>query len=674
MPATSSQAATFEIEPLEVDRLEAIALETLQRVYGFASLRPGQSGVIRAALGGRDVLAVMPTGAGKSLTYQLPALVADGLTLVVSPLIALMNDQVQALRARGVRAVAVHSGIPETALLETLEGLGKLQLVYASPERLFNAAFQRALEGVRVARLVVDEAHCVSQWGHDFRPEYLRLGEARGLLGNPPVTAVTATATAAVQDEILEVLHAVNPVRVVTGFDRTNLAYRVVRVPGEGAKREALKTILERYPKPGVVYVATRREAEEVAALIQSWGVRAAAYHAARENAERERVADDFQKGKLEVIVATNAFGMGVDKANVRFVVHYRLPGTLEAYYQEAGRAGRDGKPARCVLLFAPEDQKLQRHFVDSGVPSAFELKRVYAYLHAARAEDDTVSLRLPNLEHNLSMTGGKIRTVVKHLGAMGALEVSADTMHTLEARVLALPETFDDRALETLRQHRLGLLEALLGFATEPACRRALILRYFGETPNFDACGTCDTCDPPRDPLMPWTRRALEVIAGLGITVREVAMKNLREQFTDWEGEEVTRLYESLEVDGLIEDARKLPRLTAKAVALLEAREAPLSADPLRATLELHGRGLTRDQISAQLETDLATTERRLLKLLERGDLEPHALIAPATLERVRVAALEHGFSPLAPLRTALGDVGDFELKVSRFVLGRDA
>jgi ATP-dependent DNA helicase RecQ len=662
---------------LEGDRRFQEVLVALERVYGFKELRAGQGRVIRAALEGRDVLAVMPTGAGKSLTYQLPALVTDGLTLVVSPLIALMKDQVQALEARGVRAKALHSGLSDADTLEVLSGLSRLQLLYVSPERLFNAAFQTALEGVRVARFVVDEAHCVSQWGHDFRPEYLRLGEARFLLNDPPVTAVTATATRAVQREILEVLRIKDAAQIITGFDRDNLAYRVVPVPGDAAKREALRLILERYPKPGIVYVGTRREAEELAAMLQSWGVRAAAYHAARVTHDRDRVQDDFQSGKLEVIVATNAFGMGVDKRNVRFVVHYRLPGSVEAYYQEAGRAGRDGKPARCVLLYDPIDGKLQRHFADQSVPSEFELKRVYAYLHAARDETECVNLRVQALEHNLSMTAGKIRAVVKHLETIGALEVAGETNQFVAARVLEIPVAFEHADLERLRAHRLGLLEALVSFATEPACRAALILRYFGETTDA-RCGRCDTCDPVRDPLPPWSRRALETIDGLGITVRELALERLRAVFTDWTGEEVTRLYESLEADGWLEDARRIPRLSAKARVALEARPNKLSADPLRATLELHRQGCKPEQISQTLETDVATTERRLLKLVERGDLEPHAFVTPETLEQVRIAALEHGFSPLARLKAALGQITDLELtdlqlKAARLTLERD-
>ena len=649
------------------------ALGTLERVFKHKSLRFGQERVIRAALEGHDVLAVMPTGAGKSLTYQLPAISAAGLTIVVSPLIALMKDQVEGLQTRGVNAALLNSTLSDAEQRQLLASLERLKLLFVSPERLFNAAFQTAIQRVSISRLVIDEAHCVSQWGHDFRPEYRRLGEARVLLGNPPVTAVTATATKGVQLEILEVLGAGEAVQIVTGFDRTNLAYRVIPVPGDAAKLEALKTMLTTYPKPGVVYVGTRREAEELAGVLQSWGVGASYYHGARDQTERNRVQDDFQSGKLDVIVATNAFGMGVDKSNVRFVVHYRLPGTLEAYYQEAGRAGRDGKPARCVLLFDTDDRKLQQHFIDTSVPSEFELKRVYAYLHAARSEEGELNLRLATLEHNLSMTAGKLRSIVAHLVACDSLEQFESANGVLAGRLTAQLPTLTVPHLETLRIHKHGLLEAMLGFATRPRCRRKLILEYFGETPDFERCDACDVCKPPADALPAWSRRMLEFIKAHPLTIRESLMKQLRLEFAAWTGEEITRLFESLVIDGMIEHPKTVPQVSRQAKSALEVTVTRLPADPLLATLELHRSGATPIEIASRLETDEATVVKRLLKLLERSDLEPHELIAPERLERVREIASELGFSPLARLKAALPELGDLELKAARFTLERE-
>ncbi len=653
---------------LEVDW--AAALGTLERVFKHKSLRTGQERVIRAALEGHDVLAVMPTGAGKSLTYQLPALQSAGLTIVVSPLIALMKDQVEGLQAKGVAAALLNSTQSASEQRIVLKLLKQLKLLFVSPERLFNADFQRAIAYVQLSRLVIDEAHCVSQWGHDFRPEYRRLGEARLVLGNPPVTAVTATATKNVQLEIMEVLGCTEAVQIVTGFDRTNLAYRVVSVPGDAAKLEALKMMLTTYPKPGVVYVGTRREAEELAGVLQSWDVKAAYYHGAREQSERNRVQDDFQAGKLDVIVATNAFGMGVDKSNVRFVVHYRLPGTLEAYYQEAGRAGRDGKPARCVLLFDTDDKKLQQHFIDTSVPSEFELKRVYAYLHAARSDEGELNLRLATLEYNLSMTAGKLRSIVAHLVACDSLELAESSSGVLAGRITAQLPTLTVPHLETLRLHKHGLLEAMLGFATLPRCRRKLILEYFGEQPNFERCDACDVCKPPADALPAWSRRMLEFMGAHPLEVRETLMKKLRLEFAHWTGEEITRLFETLVIDGMIAHPKTVPQLSRQAKAALEVTVARLPADPLLATLELHRTGATLPEIAARLETDEGTVVKRLLKLLERGDLEPHELIALGKLERVRVAASELGFSPLAPLKAVLPDLTDLELKAARVIL----
>ena len=649
------------------------ALDTLERVFKHKSLRTGQERVIRAALAGRDVLAVMPTGAGKSLTYQLPALEATGLTIVVSPLIALMKDQVEGLRAKGVAAALLNSTLSESEQRALLASLERLKLLFVSPERLFNTAFQKALRRIRISRLVIDEAHCVSQWGHDFRPEYRRLGEARLMLGNPPVTAVTATATKDVQLEILEVLNCRDAVQIVTGFDRTNLAYRVIPVPGDAAKREALRSMLTTYPKPGVVYVGTRREAEELAGVLQSWGIGASYYHGAREQSERNRVQDDFQSGKLDVIVATNAFGMGVDKSNVRFVVHYRLPGTLEAYYQEGGRAGRDGKPARCVLLFDTDDRKLQQHFIDTSVPSEFELKRVYAYLHAARSEEGELTLRYATLEHNLSMTAGKLHSIITHLVACQSLELDQAVSGMLTGRLTAQLPTLTVPLLETLRVHKHRLLEAMLGFATQPRCRRKLILEYFGETPEFERCDACDFCKPSVDTLPAWSRRMLECVNANRLTIRESLMKKLRLEFMDWTGEEITRLFETLADQGMIEHPKTVPQISQQARAALHITVTRLPTDPLLATLELHRSGATQLEISARLEVDEHTTIKRLLKLLERADIEPHEFITPARLEQVRVAAGELGFSPLAPLRAALPELSDLELKAARVILEQE-
>ena len=345
-------------------------IETLEAVFGHRAYRAGQSEAIEAFLAGRDVTVLMPTGGGKSLCYQLPAVVdaAGGVTIVVSPLIALMNDQVEGLRARGVRAGALHSARDELEQREVIAHLltGKLDLIYVSPERTVLAGFRRLLERVRVARLAIDEAHCISQWGHDFRPEYQRLGELRQALGVPTM-ALTATATARVMTEIETSLGLCTPTRVCGSFARPNLSF-VVRHIGKDAERiEALCTALEQAGlrnKTGgraIVYCATRKKVELVTKALKQRGFPARHYHAGRTDLARSQAHRAFDLGRTRVLVATNAFGMGVDHPDVRLIVHFQTPGSVEAYYQEAGRAGRDGRPARCLLLFGVGDLVTQR-------------------------------------------------------------------------------------------------------------------------------------------------------------------------------------------------------------------------------------------------------------------------------------------------------------------------
>lgn len=293
--------------------------------------------------------------------------------------------------------------------------------------------------------------------------------------------------------------------------------------------------------------------------------------------------------------------------------------------------------------------------------------------MHAARDADNRVNLRLKTLERNLEMGSGKLRTILSHLEATGGLEVTLGTGGTFAARVSDDVPAFDMSALENLRQNRFRLLEEMLGFASLPQCRRRLILEYFGEAPNFERCGACDVCDPPKEILPPWSRRMLEVISAQNGQVREAVFKTLRADFTDWPGEELTRLYETLALDGWIADARRAPTLTLKALQAMKTKASTLPGDAMRATFELHRAGSDIGAISRALETDDATTEKRLLKLLERGDLEIHDLVSPAQLERIQTVAGELGFSPLARLKAALPGITDLELKAARFFLERD-
>jgi ATP-dependent DNA helicase RecQ len=359
------------------------ARAALGRTFGYADFRGAQADAVRAVLAGRDTLVLMPTGGGKSLCFQVPALVLPGLTLVVSPLVSLMKDQVDALTRRGVPAALINATVPRAEAAAILEraGGGGLRLLYVAPERFDNAAFRARLPGLGVSLLAVDEAHCLSQWGYDFRPSYLRLGAVRTLLSSP-VIALTATATPEVRADIIGHLRLRDPVVLVRGFDRPNLRWHALAAADAAAKDRLLYALLTR-PRKGVavVYASTRKGVDVVTDRLNRCGVRAAAYHAGVRAGERRRLQDAFMAGRLPVIVATNAFGMGIDKPDVRLVAHHAMPSSLEGYYQEAGRAGRDGGAADCALIHSPGDRATHAFFLDRSTPPRPVIEGVYAAL-----------------------------------------------------------------------------------------------------------------------------------------------------------------------------------------------------------------------------------------------------------------------------------------------------
>ncbi|MBH0202279.1 MAG: ATP-dependent DNA helicase RecQ [Nitrospira sp.] len=353
--------------------------QQLSERFGFATFRPGQEAVIRAVLAGRDAMAVMPTGQGKSLCYQLPAILLPGLTLVISPLIALMEDQVAAMKQRKIAAATFHSGLTGVEKSRVMQGLQqrRLQLLYLAPERMQHEGFLQLLRSLWVSLLVVDEAHCVSQWGHDFRPDYLKIGRLRRELTNPPCLALTATATTRVQTDLCQRLSLRDPFRLVAGFRRANLALSVHCCQSRREKLTVLDRLVGQTEKGTIlVYCATRRAVEEVAAWLEQSHPSVGYYHAGLSDEERRLMHDKFRAGSVRILAATNAFGMGIDKSDVRLVVHFDIPGSIEAYYQEVGRAGRDGRPAACVLLFHERDLATQEYFIDQALKDSEGIAR----------------------------------------------------------------------------------------------------------------------------------------------------------------------------------------------------------------------------------------------------------------------------------------------------------
>jgi ATP-dependent DNA helicase, RecQ family len=379
------------------------AEELLRIHYGFDKFRPGQEQAIDAILDGKDVLVVMPTGGGKSLIYQLPALVLDGVTIVISPLIALMKDQVDAMNRIGIPATFINSSISPDEAKERL-GLVKKEfykLLYIAPERFYNDEFVAALAEVNVKLFAVDEAHCISQWGHDFRPSYMKLRRAVDLCGRPPIAALTATATPEVKEDIMKQLEMANPEKVITGFARPNLQFGVIKA-SESQKISIIVDTVNSFPdKCGIIYSGTRAKAEEITDRLLSNGVDAVFYHAGMDPESRTWTQTNFIQGKTKVIVATNAFGLGIDKKDVRFVIHHDMPGTVEAYYQEAGRAGRDGAPSLCLLFFAPKDRFLREFFIKGDNPTPETVLDVYEVL--TNYETDRVFTTYAELKENLS-------------------------------------------------------------------------------------------------------------------------------------------------------------------------------------------------------------------------------------------------------------------------------
>ena len=564
---------------LTLDRARA----ALTANFGYPDFRPGQAQAVQAVLGGRDTLVVLPTGGGKSLCYQVPALLLPGLTVVVSPLISLMKDQVDALSARNLPAAFINSTLTSGQVSDRLARAqrGEIKLLYVAPERFDAGATADRLRAIGVSLLAVDEAHCISEWGHDFRPSYLRMGAVREKLGTPPTIALTATATPEVRRDIARQLGLRDPETIVTGFDRLNLHYHVIPSATDRDKDAALIDVLTRTQGLAVVYAATRKTVERVSAVLERARIPAAAYHAGLDDAHRHEVQDAFMAERVRAIVATNAFGMGIDKPNVRLVIHHAMPGTLEAYYQEAGRAGRDGKHSDVYLLHSFPDRFTHEFFIKGTYPDRVTVEKVYEVLRRHASKDgrlDSFSADRIAAGAGAKISGRDVESVMRVLSRSGALLLQTDQSSRVLVRLLATPDRIkrelgpgqeaelgllralwraagaqlaegavinldglppglagvagamplldrlqsrqflvferpdggprladpraplahfrvDWAAMDRRRQADLAKLDAMQGYAYTRGCRRAFVLRYFGDPAARPTCAGCDNC-----------------------------------------------------------------------------------------------------------------------------------------------------------------------------------
>ena len=693
----TATAATSPAPPHDPRALTP-AREQLREVFGYGEFLPGQAEVVASVLSGRDTLAVLPTGGGKSVCYQLPALLLDGLTLVVSPLLALMKDQVDALTRNGVAAAAVNSTVPreEQAGILRRAADGDLRLLYVAPERFSDGRFVAALRGVDVSLLAIDEAHCISQWGHDFRPSYRDLGAARARLGNPPIVALTATADPRVRDDIVERLGLDDPDVRIAGFDRPNLRFHAIRVRSQKEKLEQIAELLEALggEASAIVYCATRKRVESLAEALQRRRIRCARYHAGMAEEDRVRIQNAFARDSVRVIIATNAFGLGIDKPDVRLVVHHDLPESIEAYYQEAGRAGRDGDPAECVLYYAPRDRGLREFFIELSHPPPGTVLEVYRAL-VRRGGDREVIDDLVDREE----TPG-VNAAVQALVESGLAQRQGRFAWALRPDG---EDAIDLAGLEAHRAHATAKLDAMQAYAESATCLRARVLDYFGEADGARACGNCGPC------LAPTRRREVDTEAPLFLDLRA-----LRRRLAEEEGVPPYVIFSDATLHDMVEQrptteagllqVRGVGRVKAERygpafLAVITSNggeppppaETPPAREPSRSlvkpraganlpptaqrTLELHHEGFSIDEIAARRGFKSQTIAQHLARFVEQGQIEDvRTWVSDADLARIRRIAAGRPLAALRPLREALGgDLSYDQLTLARAYLNRE-
>lgn len=486
----------------------------LQRTLGHPGFRPGQEALVRAALQGRDALGILPTGGGKSVCFQLPAFLLPGIVLVVSPLISLMEDQVGRARRDGLRADFLSSATPSDERGGVLERAmrGDTDLLLVAPERFLVPGFRQLLPRLPVSLLAVDEAHCISHWGHDFRPAYLRIGEVRQHLP-VPVLALTATATPRVREEMEASLFLRSPERVLGSFDRPNLGWEVIPAAGHWEKIRRLRGSMRKREGATIIYASTRRSVEAVRSALASTGLPALAYHAGLTPGRRTEVQERFLGDPAPVVVATNAFGMGIDRPDVRLVLHYQLSGSLEAYYQEAGRAGRDGGFARCAALHGPRDTHVHAAFLSMSHPPDELLRKLLWWLRKNLSPGTSAPVPLRQLRAAAGRKGGEegVMAGLQALERVGAVAIT-------EGAITLLDPSPDLSPLTLLRQAAQAQFAAVDRYAKGGRCRRRIILEYFGEDGSEERCGRCDWCSrEPRTGLFEGIRRGWTLFEGGG-------------------------------------------------------------------------------------------------------------------------------------------------------------